>query len=168
MSSNVRSFLHCNHSHDKDMNIEHQQQISQETRLPIADDCLPTLSNVNEWITNIDSQQKSINLSCCGGDEKKNNIKNQIKAPRLTNETVDDITQSVNSTEQNDDNIEHVVPQHAQKVDTDDNLKDLLAKEEIKKAIINQLAQRALHRPMNSNNDAPPRLCTKKHVRNRL
>ncbi|CAF2410493.1 unnamed protein product [Rotaria sp. Silwood2] len=164
MSSNVRSFFRS-----KDMNVKQQQNspemVSQRSivRLPIVETHLPSnflLHDVNEWITSMNSQQHSVNISCCGGDEKKNAIKNQIKAPRLKKETVEQLKETADPIEPDDHKIEHIVQQHAPKVDIDN---DLFSKKEITKAIINQLAQRALTRPMNSSNDDPPRLCTKKH-----
>ncbi|CAF1099403.1 unnamed protein product [Rotaria sordida] len=173
MSFTVRSFFRSNRSRSKEMNIKQQQQNPQETisersiiKLPIVEDHLPSnflLRDVNEWITSMNSQQKSINISCCGGDEKKNAIKNQIKAPHLPKETVEHNKELTNSIESNDHKIEHIIQQHAPKFDNDNDSNDLFDKKEITKAIINQLAQRALTRPMNSNNDDQPRLCTKKH-----
>jgi hypothetical protein len=159
------------------MNIK-QQQDSQDTisqqqqpiaRLPIAEDRFSSnllLRDVNEWITSLNSQQKSINISCCGGDEKKNAIKNQIDAPHMIKETVGYTQVLADPMEANDNKIKHVLQQRAPPVEMDDDLKDLFGKKEITKAMIHQLAQRALTGPMNSNNDDPPRLCTKKHVRN--
>ncbi|CAF0883898.1 unnamed protein product [Rotaria sp. Silwood1] len=172
MSSNVRSFFRSNRSRSKEINIK-QQLNSQETmsqgsitKLPTVENHQPSnffLRDVNEWITSMNSQQTSINISCCGGDEKKNAIKNQIKAPRLNKETVEQPKELAKPHEPNDEKIEDIVKQHTAKVDVDDDLNDLFGKKEITKAIINQLARRALTRPMNSYNDDPPRLCTKKH-----
>ncbi len=175
MSSSVRSFFRSNRSRNKKMNIK--QQISQETisqqppinTLSLAEDRFENnlhLHNLNEWITSINSQQKSVNISCCGGDEKKNAIKNQVPAPRLTQETIEHTKALADPLEASDHKIYHVPQQYAPHVEIDDDLKDLFGKKEITKSIINQLAQRALTGSMNSNNDDPPRLCTKKHVRN--
>src|SRR5207302_540923 len=142
MSSSVRSFFR-----NKIMNI--QQEQNSEDRLPSHF----LLRDVNEWIKDINYQQ---NISCCGGNEKKNAIKKQVNAPHMIQETVE--------LETNDQKIEHITQQHAPKIEIDDNLKDLFSKKEIKKAIINQLTHRALTGSMNSNNDNPPRICTKKHV----
>jgi hypothetical protein len=165
MSSSVRSFFRS-----KKLNLN-QEKFAKElssqrslSRLPIVENRLST--NFNQWLTNVNHQQKSVNISCCGGDEKKNAIKNQTKAPRLIKETVGHAQALADPMEASDHKIEHIVQQHAPKVEMDDDLKDLFGKKEITKAIINQLAQRALTGPMNSNNDNSPRLCTKKHVRN--
>jgi hypothetical protein len=157
------------------MNIK-QQQDSQETisqqsitRLPIAEDRLPSsslLQDINEWITNINSKEKSINTSCFGGDEKKKATKNQVDAPRMIKETIGYTQALADPMEASDHKIQHVDQQRAPKFEIDDDLEDLFGKKEITKAIINQLTQRALTGSMNSNNDEPPRLCTKKHVRN--
>ncbi|CAF1042550.1 unnamed protein product [Adineta steineri] len=156
MSSSARSFFRSNHIRNKKkVDIKQQQQqnvhemISQQT--------------MNEWITNINSQQISMNISCCGGDEKKNAIKKQIQAPRLTQETVENIKTLSDPMEPSDHKIHIIQQQQAVKTEIDDDLKDLFGKKEITEAIINQLAQRALTGPMNSNNDNSPRLCTKKH-----
>jgi hypothetical protein len=106
----------------------------------------------------------SLNSSCCGGDEKKN----QADASRAIKEAVGHTKAMTDPMEASDHKIEQVIQQHAPKVEIDDDLKDLFGHKEITQAMINQLAQRALTGPMNSNNDDPPRLCTKKHVRNEL
>ena len=112
----------------------------------------------------IDYQQAAVNLSCCGGDEKKTAAKNQAEAPRLIKEATGHTKALADPMEASDHKIVHVAQQQAAKVDIDDDLKDLFGKKEISKAMINQLARRALAGPMNSRNDDPPRACTKKHV----
>ncbi len=166
MSSSVRLFLRS-----KKMNIK-QEQDSQApiSRLSTAEDLLlPSnylLGDVNDRITSINSQQKSINISCFGGNEKKNAAKNQINTPNMIKKTAEHTRALADSIEASDHKVEHVYQQNASKIEIDNNLKDLFGNKEIAKAIINQLAQRALTGSMNSNNDNPPRLCTKKHVRN--
>ncbi|CAF3687167.1 unnamed protein product [Rotaria socialis] len=168
MSSSVRSFFRSKRSRSKEINIIQQNSkeiVSQQptTRLTSIEDNRPRhflLSDVNEWITSMHSQRQSVNISCCGGDDKKNAIKNQVNAPRLSKETPEPIKQNPDPIESDDHKVEHIVQQHAIKVDTHDNLH---AKQELTKAIMNQLVQRALTRPMNVHNDDPPRLCTKKH-----
>jgi hypothetical protein len=148
------------------MNIK-QDQDSQQ--LPIVEDHLSShllLRDVNEWIENINSQQKSININCCGGDEKKNATKNQVNTLSMMKETVGYTQTLPDPMEADDQQIQNIVQQYAPKVEIDDDLKDLFDKKEITQAIINQLTQRALTGSMNSNNDDPARLCTKKHVRN--
>jgi len=152
------------------MNIK-QEQDSQEliNRVSTADDLLPSnylLADINDRITSINSQQKSINISCFGGDEKKNAAKNQANALNMIKKTIEHTQALADPMEANDHKIQHVYEQNTAKVEIDNNLKDLFGNKEIAKAIINQLAQRALTGSMNSNNDDPPRLCTKKHVRN--
>lgn len=153
MSSNVRS-------RNKAMNIE-QEKNSQQS---IAKEHFPKnlfLHNVNERITNINS----LNISCFGGDEKKKAIKNQKNTPNMIKEIVGHTQALADPMEASDHKIEHVLQQRGAKIDIDDDIKDLFGKKEITKAIINQLVQRALTGSMNSSNDDPPRLCTKKHVR---
>lgn len=150
MSSNIRSFFRSNHSSSsKELNIKNKL----EDYLPSN----PLLRDVNEWIINMNRQQNSLNASCCGGNEKKNAIKNQIKAPRLNNEPAEPTKQH------HDEKIEHVVQQQAVKADIHN---DFFEKNELTKAILDKLAERAITRPMNTFNDDPPRLCTKKHVCN--
>jgi hypothetical protein len=151
MSSNVRSFFRS-----KKANVNSS----------ITGNHLPSnslLRDVNEWITNINSQQ---NTHCCVGNDNKDTEKNNpIKAPRMIKETVGHTQALADPMEASDHKIEHIFQQHAPQVDIDDDLKDLFGKKDITKAMINQLVQRALTGSMNSNNDDPPRLCTKKHVR---
>ena len=107
----------------------------------------------------------SFNSSCCGGDEKKNAMKNQADAARAVKEATSRTKAVADPKEASDHKIERAAQQHAPKVEVDDDLKDLFGSKETTQAMINQLAQRALTGPMNANNDDPARLCTKKHVR---
>jgi hypothetical protein len=150
MSSNVRSFFRSDRS----------QRLT--TKSSHAKDHF-LLHDVNHWIPNINSQQNPLNSSCCGGDEKKN----QADASRTIKETIEHTKAMTDPMEASDHKIEKIVQQHAPRVEIDDDLKDLFGHKEITQAMVNQLAQRALTGPMNSNNDDPPRLCTKKHVRNK-
>jgi len=130
------------------MNIE-QETISQ--LIPIAEEHL--------------SSPISINRSCLGGNDKKKGTKNKVDTPLMNKETIRHTQALTDPMEASDHKIQHIVQQHGAKIDIDDDIKDLFGKKEITKAIINQLAQRALTGSMNTNNDDPPRLCTKKHVR---
>ncbi|CAF0782885.1 unnamed protein product [Adineta ricciae] len=109
--------------------------------------------------------QQPMNVSCCGGDEKKTAIKNQVQAPPLKEQepVVEQKKLVADPMEASDHKIQHIPQQQAVRVDVDDDLKDLFGKREVTKAMINQLAQRALTGSMSLNNDDPPRLCTKKH-----
>jgi hypothetical protein len=152
MSSNVRSFFRSDRSRPKSNNLK-------KTRIQRPTSKSPTTKDhLNDWIPNINS----LNSSCCGGDEKKN----QSDASRMIKEAIGHTKAIADPMEASDHKIEQIVQQHAPKIEIDDDLKDLFGNKEITKAMINQLAQRALTGPMNSNNDNPPRLCTKKHVRN--
>lgn len=91
----------------------------------------------------------AMNQSCCGGEEKKQAAREQIDATRETS----------------DHKILKIAPQQSAPIHIGEELKSLFGKEEITKALINQLAHRSMAGPMNSRNDDPPRLCTKKHVR---
>ncbi|UJR21057.1 hypothetical protein I4U23_024157 [Adineta vaga] len=125
----------------------------------------PLPQELTEWTGDINfQQQQSINISCCGGDEKKKAIKNQVKAPPLKQETLVEKKKVITDPmEASDHKIQHIVQQQAVKINIDDDLQDLYGKKDVTKAMINQLAQRALVGSMNSSNDDPPRLCTKKH-----
>ncbi len=166
MPSSVRSFFRNDRSRNKTVNLP---QVSEETvselqptdKVSVDEDPLSShflLHDVDQSLTNH-------NVSCCGGDEKKTALKNQADVSPMTKETVGHARALADPMEPNDYKIEHVVPQRGAKVGINDGLKDLFGKKEITKAMINQLAQRASIGPMNSTNDDPPRLCTKKHVR---
>lgn len=146
MSANVRSFFRINHSHHK--------KIEQETissLIPIKDEYL--------------SNPLSINKSCFGGNSKKKANKNKTRDSTVKKENVRQSKTLSDPLEASDHQIQHITQQRGAKIDIDDNIKDLFGKKEITKAIINQLVQRALTGSINLNNDDPPRLCTKKHVR---
>ena len=177
MSLSVRSFFRSHRSRNKN---EHVQQRSSSSsmivsppsfaQLPmIKEETLTTesvvVSNDQQWFVPVDFPEYAVNLSCCGGDEKKNSIKNPVKTARAVKEAVGHTKALANPMEASDHKITTVTQQkQTPKVDIDDDLKDLFGKRELTKAMINQLAQRAMAGSMNANNDDPPRLCTKKHV----
>jgi hypothetical protein len=162
MSSSVRSFFRS-----KKSNINPSQNSEQTIFQRSIPPSNSLLHDVNEWITSINTRQKSMNTSCCIGEDKKDEEKNTpTKAPRMIKETTGHMQTLADPMEASDHKINHIPQQSAPKVEINDDLKDLFGKKEITKAMINQLAQRALTASMNSNNDDPPRLCTKKHVRN--
>ena len=158
----MSSGTHKNRVRNQTLNMKSQEPIN---RLVHHSPNNFFLHDINEWVTNINS----INISCCGANEKKTDNKNNkidtLNKIKKTLEQTRVLPNSIEEDEINDQKIEHVIQQHAAKYDIDDDLKDLFGKKEITKAIINQLAQRTLIVPMNSNNDDPPRICTKKHVR---
>ena len=155
MSSNIRSFLRSNRTRNKSKNL-HTRANSQEKKLQRP--AIPVNSPLP--VHNISDKLTNINSSCLGGNEKKKATK-PLENLVQTKAIADPMNAS-------DHKIEHVLQQHAPKVEIDDDLKNLFGKKELTKAMINQLTQRALTGPMNSNNDDPPRLCTKKHVRDSI
>jgi len=99
-------------------------------------------SNVRSFFQSHFVQRQALNTSCCGTDAKKKTVK-KTSNPKLN----------------------EVIQQRATpNITIDDNLTDLFGKKDVTKALIQQLVQRTLTAPMNSTNDDPPRLCTKKHV----
>lgn len=148
MSSNMRSFFRSNRNRNK------TRQKSEEIRSTINSPLL---------VHQINGRLININSSCLGGNEKKK--KNTKKQADTTEEPIPQPKVIADPMDISDHKIQHVVQQHAPKVEIDDDLKNLFGQKDLTKAMANQLNARALTGPMNSNNDAPPRLCTKKHVR---
>ena len=169
MSPGVRSLFRSYRSRNKSIDAK-QQEHWPDTVSAVSsglEQFLPRYSDEldeNVWIAQTDAHQSPMNISCCGGDEKKAAVKNQVKATRAVKETVTPIKAMANPMEPSDHKIVTVKQQYAPKVDVDDDLKDLFGEKDVTKAMINQLAQRALAGSMNASNDDPPRLCTKKHV----
>ena len=144
MPSSVRSFFRRRHQ------SRHKAASSSISlsRLPIKNDL----------------QGYAINISCCGGDDKKNLTKKQNSTTQIVKEIMEEKRASANHTDANDHKIINVTKQQAANINIDDDLNGSFSKKTISKAIIYQLAQRALISPMNLSNDDPPRACTKKHV----
>lgn len=167
MSANIRSFFRSNRTRNKTKNSQTRQNL-EEIRLqrstinPLTIDNPLLVHHTNDRLTNFNS-------SCLGGNEKKKkNTKNEADTPETPKETVSHSKVIADPMDISDHKIQHVVQQHASKVEIDDDLKNLFGKKELTKAMANQLNARALTGPMNSNNDDPPRLCTKKHVRSSM
>ena len=160
MSPGVRSLFRSYRSRHKSIDAKQTYSSGMEHFLPRNADEF----DENAWVAQTDIHQHPINLSCCGGDEKKAPVKHQVKAPRLVKETVAPVRAIADPMEASDHKIVSVKQQHAPKIEVDDDLKDLFGEKEVTKAMINQLAQRALAGSMNASNDDSPRLCTKKHV----
>ena len=166
MSSNIRSFFRSNRNRNKTKNSQTRQNLKEirlqrSTIIPLTIDSPLLVHHTNGRLTNI-------NTSCLGGNDKKKNTKNQADTPETPEETVPHPKVIADPMDISDHKIQHVVQQHAPKVEIDDDLKDLFGKKELTKAMANQLNARALTGPMNSNSDDSPRLCTKKHVRSSI
>lgn len=177
MSLSVRSFFRTHRSRSKNRDVPQQASISSMIVSPPSLAQLPLVNeeklpnndlspNDQKWMESVESQPYAANISCCGGDEKRKSIKTPVKTARMVKETVQRTQAIANPMEPSDHKILTVTQQQQQapKVEIDDDLKDLFGKKEITKAMIDQLALRAMTGSMNSNNDDPPRLCTKKHV----
>lgn len=153
MSSRARSFFRSSH-------LSRHRKLSRKQRHKSAEHAfLPS-----EWTTGMILQPQPMNVSCCGGDAKKKSAKKQVQAPHLKQELAAPPTALLDPVEPSDHKIQVVTQQQAVRVAVADDVEDLYGKKDVTKAMIQQLAQRALTAPMNSNNDDPPRLCTKKHV----
>ena len=124
-------------------------------------------SQDDQWLVPVDLQQYAANISCCGGDEKKNLVKNPVKTARLVKEVTPQAKAAAAAEDPDDQRIIKVAQQQQQqapRAEIDDDLKDLFGKKDLTKAMINQLVQRSMAGSMNANNDDPPLICTRKHV----
>jgi hypothetical protein len=137
------------HSHDRSRLIEHARWF------------LSTKDHDDEPQQYLLSTLPSMNTNCCGGDEKKNAAQSLDTTERMNVPT----KVIVDSSAVDDQRITSMKQQHTTNFEQMNDKHDhLLGKKDVLKVLLEQLTRRALKGPMNSSNDDPPRLCTKKHV----
>lgn len=164
MSSNIRSFFRSNRTRNKTKTL-HTRANSEENRLQRSA-IFPLTVNSPLLVREINNNKLiNLNSSCVGGNDKKKATKTPDDPAKKSKENIVQTKAIADPMDASDHKIERVVQQHATKIEIDDDLKNLFGKKELTQAMINQLSQRTLTNSMNSNNDDPPRLCTKKHVR---